>query len=112
MIMVAHETVEAYLADLPDPAARVIAAIRAEIRRVLPETGERISYGMPAATLAGRSLIHYAAWSRHVAVYPVPDDDELAPYLAGRGTLRFPLDRPVPYDLIGRVALRLADRPT
>jgi len=63
----------------------------------------------------GRDLVYFAAWRKHLSVYPVPDADEalareLAPYLAGRGTLRFPFSKPVPYPLIGRVAAALAEQ--
>jgi uncharacterized protein YdhG (YjbR/CyaY superfamily) len=111
----AQATVEAYLAGLPEDVRPVLDEVRATIRRALPEAGERISYGMPTATLDGRSVIHYAAWKTHISVYPVPDGDadfeaEIAPYRSGPGTLRFPLDRPLPYQLIGRVALLNAGR--
>lgn len=105
----AHATVEDYLAALPDQVRPVLAEVRAAILRALPDAGERISYAMPTATLDGRSVIHYAAWKTHVSVYPVPDGDaefeqEIAAYRSGPGTLRFPLDGPIPYQLIGRVA--------
>ncbi|MFZ0159578.1 MAG: DUF1801 domain-containing protein [Kineosporiaceae bacterium] len=72
---------------------------------------------MPTFTLDGRSVVHIAAWKHHLAVYPVPAgdaafDEELAPYRATEGTLRFPLKQPIPYDLIARVAALLAEQRT
>ncbi len=66
-------------------------------------------------TLDGKYLVHFAAWKYHIAVYPVPAADpgleqEIAPYRAGKGTLRFPLRRPVPYDLIERLAALLVQQ--
>jgi uncharacterized protein YdhG (YjbR/CyaY superfamily) len=78
--------------------------------------GETISYSIPTFTLEGKHLVYVGAWKNHVAVYPVPAGDaafeaEIASYRAGRGTLRFPLRKPVPYDLIERlVGLLVAQR--
>lgn len=113
--MATFATVEAYLAALPEPVRPVLADVRAVILGALPDAGEKISYGMPTVTLDGRSVVHYAAWKAHVSVYPVPVGDadlerELAPYRSGPGTLKFPLDQPIPYELIGRVALLNAAR--
>ena len=64
-------------------------------------------------TLAGKHLIYFGAWKSHISVYPLPSADaavtrELAPYLAGKGTLKFGLGKPIPYELIGQVAAALA----
>ena len=63
--------------------------------------------------------MHFAGWAKHVSLYPIPEPEEteaghalaaeLEPYLAGKGTLKFHLNKPIPYDLIGRVATRLAE---
>jgi uncharacterized protein YdhG (YjbR/CyaY superfamily) len=85
-------------------------------RDVAPEAAETITYQMPTFTLDGRHLVHVAAWKQHIGLYPLPSGDEafereLAPYRAARGTARFPLRQPVPYDLIGRlVALLVVQR--
>jgi uncharacterized protein YdhG (YjbR/CyaY superfamily) len=81
----------------------------------VPEAAERISYGIAAFTLGGRDLVYFAGWQKHISVYPVPTEDpdlttELTPYLAAKGTLRFPLGQPIPYPLIGRVAGVLAQQ--
>ena len=77
------------------------------MRRGAPGTEERISYGIPTFALDGRYLIYFAGWKQHVSVYPIPETDDvleraIAPYRTGKGTLRFPLDQPIPYDLIER----------
>jgi uncharacterized protein YdhG (YjbR/CyaY superfamily) len=81
----------------------------------VPEVGETISYGIPTMTLHGKHLVYFGAWKHHIAVYPIPAADvafeqEIAPYRAGQGTLRFPLRKPIPYDLIQRLATLLAEQ--
>lgn len=104
-------TVEEYIGSFPDDVQEILAEIRRRIRRVVPEADETISYQMPAVALDGRRLVYFGAWKNHIAVYPVPADEtfraELAPYLAGKGTVRFPLRKPVPYDLIERLVVLL-----
>jgi len=79
------------------------------MRAAAPETEEAVSYGIPTFTLDGRYLIYFAGWKRHISVYPIPAvnaqlDKEIERYKAGKGTLRFPLNEPIPYELIGRLA--------
>ncbi|TCJ93509.1 iron chaperone [Nocardia alba] len=109
------DSVDAYLAAQPPAARAVLQRIRETIHRAVPDTGEKISYAIPAATIGGRVFIFFAGWKAHVSVYPVPDGDEalekaIEPYNAGRGTLRFPLGEPIPDDLIAQIAVRLAEQ--
>ncbi len=88
----------------------MLEQVRSAIRSAAPGAGERISYQMPTITLNGRDLVYFAAWKHHIALYPIPDADEafereVAPYRAAKGTLRFPLGKPVPYDFIHRLAV-------
>jgi uncharacterized protein YdhG (YjbR/CyaY superfamily) len=73
-----------------------------------------ISYQIPTFTLDGRRFVHLAGWKAHLSLYPRPDDPsldaELEPYESGRGTLKFRLDRPIPWELLDRVILALAER--
>jgi uncharacterized protein YdhG (YjbR/CyaY superfamily) len=69
---------------------------------------ETISYNMPAYKLHGQSLIHFAAWKKHIGFYPMPPEgadvyQDLLPYLDSKATIRFPLNRPIPYDLIAKL---------
>jgi uncharacterized protein YdhG (YjbR/CyaY superfamily) len=110
-------TVDEYIDSFPDEVQERLRRIRQVIREVGPEAGERISYGMPTVTLDGKYVVYYSAWKRHLALYPVPGGDEalardLHPYRTGKGTLRFPLDRPLPEDLVRRVVAALVtERP-
>jgi uncharacterized protein YdhG (YjbR/CyaY superfamily) len=80
---------------------------------VVPGAGERISYGIPAVTLGGRDIVFYSGWTRHLALYPVPNGDaaldrDLDAHRAGKGTLQFRHDQPLPEDLLRRVVAALA----
>jgi uncharacterized protein YdhG (YjbR/CyaY superfamily) len=108
--------VDAYLETLADPARGVVERIRADVHSAVPGLGETISYNIPTFTRDGRSVMHVAGWSKHVSVYPEPDGDatltaDLAPYSAGKGTLKFSLSAEIPYGLIVRVAQALDTRP-
>ena len=104
-------TTDDYIATFPDEVRPILTEVAEALRRALPGAEERIRYGMPAFLLGDRYALHFAGWKHHVSVYPIPDgdaalDSELAPYKAARGTLQFPLDKPMPLELIGRVATR------
>ena len=94
----------------------VLQKVRQTVHAAVPGGGEEaIRYNMPTITLDGSSLVHFAGWKKHLSVYPEPDGDavltrDLAPFRGGKGTLKFPLDEPIPYDLIGRVARQLVAR--
>lgn len=108
-------TVDEYIASCPDDVQEILAEIRRRLHGAIPEAGETISYGIPTMTLHGRRLVHFAAWKHHIAVYPVPAADpaleqEIAPYRASKGTLRFPLRKSIPYNLIERLAALLAEQ--
>ena len=101
--------VEAYLAALPDPSRAALERLRRTIRSAAPDATEGISYQMPAFKDQGRFLVAYAAFADHCSLFPATDGvkealgDELAPYLSGRGTIRFTVDRPLPAALVTKV---------
>jgi uncharacterized protein YdhG (YjbR/CyaY superfamily) len=109
-------TVAEYAAALPPEVQPVLAAMRDAVRAAVPDGVEGIGYGIPCVRLDGRILVYFAAWKHHVSVYPVPDTDdqalvaEMEQHRDGKGTLKFPLGEPVPYDLITRVAEALVDQ--
>ena len=109
-------SVDEYEHALPDDVRPLLRRIRETIRAVVPEAGERISYGMPTFTLDGKSLVHVAVWKKHIGVYPLPEMDaglqrDVEPYRGTRDTLRLPLDD-VRLDLLERVVAALvSERP-
>ncbi|MCC7018398.1 MAG: DUF1801 domain-containing protein [Ardenticatenales bacterium] len=107
--------VDAYIATFPDGIQQVLSAVRAVIRSAAPEAIEGISYQMPAFAANGKYFVYYAAYKKHIGLYPAPVgvaefDADVAAYGAGKATLRFPYDQPLPLDLIRRIVrFRLDD---
>ena len=101
--------VDAYIAGFPPKIRQILKKIRAVIRRTAPGATESITYQIPTYKLNGRRLIYFAGFKSHIGFYPVTPDvkakfkKELAGYKGGKGTVRFPLDEPVPYGLIARI---------
>ena len=108
-------SIDEYIAACPEETHERLQAIRAEIKRIAPKVQEKISYQIAAFELNGRNLIALAGWKKHVSLYPIPAGDEafeeaVSKYVSGRGTLKFPLDEPLPIKLIGKVIkLHVAD---
>jgi uncharacterized protein YdhG (YjbR/CyaY superfamily) len=104
----APTTIDAYLAAFPPEVQALLQQIRQVIHEAVPNLGETISYGMPTFTLHGKYLVYIAAHKKHIGLYPAPTGAEefheaVALYGGGKGTLKFPLDKPMPFDLIRRV---------
>ena len=105
-------SIDDYLDSLSPEVRAAVEEVRAIVNAEVPDGEETISYHMPTVRRDGHAVVHYAGWKKHVSLYPMPDDEdlaaELAPYAAGKGTLKFPVDQPVPLDLVARVAQRLS----
>lgn len=100
--------VDKYITAQSPEVQAILRKIRVTIRKAAPKAEETISYKIPAFILGGRILIYYAAFKNHIGIYPPVRGDEkltreLAPYKAGKGNLKFPLDEPIPYPLISRI---------
>ena len=113
--MASFKTVDAYIASFPPDVRPTLEAVRWAIRGAAPGTEETISYDMPTYILNGERVVYFACWKHHVSVYVTPRGDpaldaDLAPYKAEKSTLQFPLTKPMPLDLIGRVAARLLEQ--
>jgi uncharacterized protein YdhG (YjbR/CyaY superfamily) len=110
-------TVDEYLAALPDERRGPMEELRRAIRRAAPDAVETIAYSMPAMrSPSGRFLVSYDAFKAHYSLFPSTAGmeaelgDELRPYLAGKGTIRFPAEQPVPIGLVERlVRIRVAE---
>ena len=108
--------VDGYLARLPDEQRRALDRLRAQLRRLLPNAVEAISYGMPAFKVADRAVIWYAGWKAHCSIYPLTDSfllshaDRLKGFRRTKGSLHFRPDAPIPEELVEElVRARLAD---
>lgn len=103
----APQTIDAYIAGFPEEVQAILQQIRRTIHETAPEATEAISYGMPTFKLHG-NLVHFGAFKNHIGFYPVPSGmeafkEELAAYKQGKGSVQFPLDKPMPLDLIRRI---------
>lgn len=107
--MAKYANVDEYMAALPDDRRSVMEQVRSTIRAAAPDAIEAIAYNMPALRWQGRFLVSYEAYKRHYSIFPWTDGmvaelgEELTPYAVGKGTLRFPADRPIPLDLVTRI---------
>jgi len=109
------EPVDEYIAGFPADVQPILQSFRSTIHRVVPDSGEKISYKMPTVTMDGEALLYFAGWKQHIGMYPVPRFDgeleaEVAPYRAAKDTVRFPLKSSVPFDLVERVVGELVRR--
>lgn len=96
-----------YIAGFPSDVQTILEKIRMTIRKAAPTAEETIKYQIPTFTLKG-NLVHFAAYKKHIGFYPAPRGigkfkKELAVYGSGKGTLQFPLDKPIPFDLISKI---------
>lgn len=103
----APSTVDAYISQFSEDVQQILRKLRELVRQEAPQAEERIAYQMPGYYLNG-PLIYFAAFKQHVGLYPTsadlaPFEAELTPYKRSKGTVQFPLNKPIPYDLIARI---------
>jgi uncharacterized protein YdhG (YjbR/CyaY superfamily) len=107
--MAAPSSVEDYLAALPDDRRVAVEELRQTIRAAAPEATETIAYQMPAFRSHGQFLVSYAAFKNHYSLFPASEavvealGEELTPYLAGKGTIRFRADNPFPAAVVTKI---------
>ena len=110
----ASSTIDEYIAGFPPDVQAILQKIRLTIREAAPDAEETISYQMPTFVLNG-NLVHFAAFTHYIGFYPAPSGieafkDEISRYKWSKGAVQFPLDEPMPYDLIRRItAFRVAE---
>ena len=102
-----YTTIDEYISSFPADVQAILQKIRATICKAAPGAEEAISYQMPTFKLNG-NLVHFAAFKNHIGFYPVPSGiekfkKELSVYPQGKGSVQFPLDRPIPYVLISKI---------
>lgn len=101
------QTIDEYIAGYPPEVQVILEKVRATIKAAAPNAQEAIKYQIPTFVL-NRNLVSFAAYKQHIGVYPVPAGTQkfqkaVAVYRAAKSTLKFPLDEPIPYDLIGQL---------
>jgi uncharacterized protein YdhG (YjbR/CyaY superfamily) len=103
-------TVDEYILTFPEDVQREMEQIRAVIKQHAPDAEESISYGMPAFKLNGKPLVYFAGFKNHIGFYATPAGhkefaEELSNYKQGKGSVQFPLNKPIPLDLIARMVI-------
>jgi uncharacterized protein YdhG (YjbR/CyaY superfamily) len=102
-------TVDEYIAEFPPEVREILTRVRAAIHAGVPNPEEKMRYGIAAVMLGGRYALHFAGWKKHVGLYPVPVapeplESEIAPYRTAKDSVRFFYAKPIPYELITRIA--------
>ncbi len=102
------KTIDEYIKASPKDVQSILQRLRLTIRRAAPEAVETISYQMPTFKLNGKGLVYFAAFKNHIGFYPIPSGieafkKELSRYKQGKGSVQFPIDKPIPYDLVRRI---------
>jgi len=109
------ETIDEYIESFPEKVQSVLGKLRDIIRKAAPGAVESISYEMPTYKIDGKRLVYFSAWKNHIGFYSIPKGNEsftkeLSPYEGPKGSLRFPLEKPIPYDLVRKiVAFRMKE---
>jgi len=100
--------IDSYIAGFPEETQKLLMHLRSTIRKAAPEAKETISYGMPAFTFKDNYLVYFAGFKNHIGFYAIPTGieafkKELSVYKGGKGSVQFPLDKPIPFDLISKI---------
>lgn len=103
-------SVDEYIKSFPQDVQTILQRIRDVIKETAPDATETISYKMPTFKLNGTYLVYFAAWKTHIGFYATPAGneafrEELSPYKGAKGSIQFPLDQPIPYDLIKKIVM-------
>lgn len=101
-------SIDEYISAFPKETQEILELIRAEIKQIAPEAVETISYGIPTFKLNNTYLVYFAGYKSHIGLYPAPIgmkafEKEFSMYKTGKGSVQFPLDKPMPIDLIHRI---------
>jgi uncharacterized protein YdhG (YjbR/CyaY superfamily) len=101
------KTMDQYISGYPEDVQRILQKIRKIVGKAAPGAQETIKYQIPTFTLQG-NLVHFGAFKNHIGFYPTPSGTEkfkkeLSIYQGAKGSVRFPLDKPIPYDLISQI---------
>lgn len=102
------DSVDEYIESFPESTQVILHKIRSLIKKNAPDASEQISYGMPGYKLSGKPLVYFGGFKNHIGFYPVPSGiaafkTDLSSYTSGKGSVQFPLDQEIPYDLILKI---------
>jgi uncharacterized protein YdhG (YjbR/CyaY superfamily) len=105
-------TIDEYIRTFPVDTQAILEKMRQSIHKAAPDAVETMSYGMPTFNLNGKHLVFFAGWKHHISLYPIPAGDgafqqKISHYKKAKGTIQFPLDKPLPYDLVEKIVTLL-----
>ncbi len=108
MISQTPTNIDEYIADFPEKIQSLLKQVRSIVKQAAPEAEESIGYGMPAYKTHGKPLVYFAAFKNHIGFYATPTGHaefakELSKYKQGKGSVQFPIDQPIPFELIARI---------
>lgn len=104
------KTIEEYIQTFPENIQKILQKVRRTIYKAAPGAVETINYQMPTFKLNGKNLVHFAAWKSHIGFYATPSGNtafkkELSNYKGAKGSVQFPIEEPIPYDLIEKIVV-------
>jgi len=104
------ETIDEYIESFPENVQSGLEKLRETVREAAPEAAESVTYDMPTFKLNGQRLVYFSAWKNHIGFYSIPEGNEafrkeLSSYAGEKGSLRFQLDKPIPYDLVKKIVM-------
>jgi uncharacterized protein YdhG (YjbR/CyaY superfamily) len=105
-------TIDEYISTFPQEVQGILAELRETVRGAAPNAEEGISYQIPAFRLKGKYLVYFAAFRKHIGLYPPPPEafkKEVASYEGPKGNLKFPIDKPIPLSLVERIVKHRAE---
>lgn len=106
--MATNNPIDEFIADYPRETQALLRQLRSTIKKAVPNAEEVVSYGIPTFDLHGRHLVHFAAFKNHIGFYPTPSGieefkKELSEYKSAKGSVQFPIDKPLPLGLITKI---------
>ena len=107
------KSIDDYINTFPETTKKALQSLQIIIRELIPNYTEEISYGIPTFKVNGKYVVYFAAYKRHISLYPVSKkiikslDEKQSYKLSGKGTLQFPIDKPLPWPLIKTVVKKL-----
>ena len=109
-----RKTIDEYISAFPKDVRDILEEFRKVVRESAPQAEEAMRYGIPTFRLKG-NLVHFAAFKNHIGFYPTPAAietfrEELAQYKQAKGTVRFPIDKPIPYDLVRKIVIHRVNK--
>jgi len=105
-----YKTVDEYIRTFQPTVQEILQKMRRTVKEAAPDAEEGITYNMPGFKINGKPLVYFAAFKSHIGFYPIPSGieafkEELSHYKQGRGSVQFPLDKPIPYELVKRIVV-------